>query len=297
MAQTLFLFAVGHWHWARLRSRGRVKQRDDEADAPIWSVARAIGIISSADPNTNRLLADLEDLAQLEVERDRPLSIARRVVPVCSGFRVQRKGGMRLGRVRQKRLEKHLAETAPVFLGCDGPELIHECAHGPSTHLLQYYQRGSDRECASAEKVLGAGRIEKHRAETPDNAERTRFLRRKEKALSRVAKTILGTIRCRESQMLWDIFDIEKIVLRYDRQDRAQNQIPIFADGDRNDWLNVEGELVAVMRRSIAKVFVRLKRDADQRRNGIRQLFGELVCLIRVRFDLGSIGGVEPANR
>src|SRR5213076_1112594 len=97
--------------------------------------------------------------------------------------------------------------------------------------------------------------------------------------------------------MLWDIFDIEKIVLRYDRQDRAQNQIPIFADGDRNDWLNVEGELVAVMRRSIAKVFVRLKRDADQRRNGIRQLFGELVCLIRVRFDLGSIGGVEPANR
>src|SRR5438477_12360324 len=51
------------------------------------------------------------------------------------------------------------------------------------------------------------------------------------------------------------------------------------------------------MRRPIAKVFVRLKRDADQRRNGIRQLFGELVCLIRVRFHLGSIGGVEPSNR
>src|SRR5438477_3901225 len=51
------------------------------------------------------------------------------------------------------------------------------------------------------------------------------------------------------------------------------------------------------MRRPVAEVFVRLKRDADQRRNGIRQLFGELVCLIRVRFHVGSIGGVEPSNR
>src|SRR5437773_11674704 len=117
MAQTLFLFAVGHRDWARLRSRGRIKQRDDEADAPIWSVARAIGIVSSADPNTGRLLADLEALAHLEVERDLPLSIARGVVPVCSGLRVRRMGGMRVGGVRQKRMENHCAETSRVFCG------------------------------------------------------------------------------------------------------------------------------------------------------------------------------------
>src|SRR5438552_11606235 len=139
--------------------------------------------------------------------------------------------------------------------------------------------------------------VEKGGTNPPNQTKRSRVLGREEETLGGVAKTILRTILCRESQMLWDIFDIEEIMLRDDRQDRAQNQIPIFGQRNRNDWLNVEGELVAVVRWPIAKVFVRLKRDADQGRNGIRQLLGELVCLIRVRFHLGSIGGVEPSNR
>src|SRR4029450_74054 len=56
-------------------------------------------------------------------------------------------------------------------------------------------------------------------------------------------------------------------------------------------------KLIAIARWAVAEVLVRLKGHADQRRNGIRQLLGELVCLSRVRFHLGSIGGVEPSNR
>src|SRR6266576_2685460 len=86
-------------------------------------------------------------------------------------------------------------------------------------------------------------------------------------------------------------------MLRNNWQYCAQNQIPILADRDRNNRLNVKSELVAIVRWAVAKVFVRLKGHADERRNGIRQLFGELVSLVRVRFHLGSIGGVEPSNR
>ena len=61
-------------------------------------------------------------------------------------------------------------------------------------------------------------------------------------------------------------------MLRYDRHDRAQNEIQILGQGDRNDRLNVEGELVAVMRWTITEVFIRLKWYADERRNRIGQL-------------------------
>ena len=73
-------------------------------------------------------------------------------------------------------------------------------------------------------------------------------------------------------------------MLRNDRKNRAQNQIPILAQGDGNDGLNVERKLVAIVRRPVAEVFVRLKRHADQRRNRIRQLLRQLVRFIAAGF-------------
>src|SRR6266567_3370097 len=91
-----------------------------------------------------------------------------------------------------------------------------------------------------------SSRIEKRGAETPYQSERTRLLRRQEKALSGVAKTILRTILRLQWRILRQVREVEKIVLRNNWQDCAYNQVPILANWDWNDGLNVKRELVAV---------------------------------------------------
>ncbi len=103
---------------------------------------------------------------------------------------------------------------------------------------------------------MSSGRIKENWPDPPNESKRTRYLGREEETLRRIAEPILRTI-LDDVERLGHILHVEKIVLRNDRKNRAQNEIPILVQGDGNDRLNVEGELVAVMRRPITKVFVR----------------------------------------
>jgi len=144
---------------------------------------------------------------------------------------------------------------------------------------------------------MRSGRVEKGRSNTPNQPEWSRMFGREKETLSGVAQAILGTILRLQWRILRQVLDVEEVMLRNHWEDRAQNKVPIFVNRNGNDRLNIERELVAVVRRPVAEVLVGLERDANQRRDGVRQLFGELVCLVRVRFHLGSIGSVESLSR
>ncbi len=130
MFPILVLLAVGPRNGSWLGSGGWVKKSEVETHAPVGPVARGVCIIFSADLNANRLFSDFEDLAYLENDWDRPLGVARRVVPVGRRFRVERESRMRAGRVGDKGLEKHLADALAILLGSYGPELVHQRACG-----------------------------------------------------------------------------------------------------------------------------------------------------------------------
>ena len=95
---------------------------------------------------------------------------------------------------------------------------------------------------------MGSGRVEKDRADTPNQTERPRVFGREEETLSSVAQAILGTILC-DTERSRHILHIEKVVLRNHWDDRAQNKVPIFANRNRNDRLNVKSKFVAVVGR------------------------------------------------
>src|SRR5207249_8593393 len=144
MAQTLFLFAVcprnGFW----FRSGCRVKQGQCEAHAPVRSVTRAVGVVLAADLKADRLLPNLQNLADLKNERHGPFRVAWSVVPVGRGFRTEGESRVRLQRVCYKGLKEHLAETATMFLDGDGPELVHKCAGSKPTNLFEHHNRRTD---------------------------------------------------------------------------------------------------------------------------------------------------------
>src|SRR5205809_4747390 len=96
MAQTLFLFAVCPRNGFRFRSGRRVKQGQCEAHAPVRSVTRAVGVVLAADLKADRLLPNLQNLADLKNERHGPFRFARGIVPVGSGLRTEGESSVRL---------------------------------------------------------------------------------------------------------------------------------------------------------------------------------------------------------
>src|SRR5207248_9335235 len=78
-AESLFIFAVCSGDCSRLRSGRRVKQGQCETDTPIGPITRAVGVIFSADLKADRLLADFQNLADLNNARNGPFRVARGV--------------------------------------------------------------------------------------------------------------------------------------------------------------------------------------------------------------------------
>src|SRR5437016_379750 len=113
------LLGVSAWNRSWFRSRGRIKQGEVETHAPVGPVTRRVCVIFSADLKTDGLLPNLQNLADLKNERHGPFRVAWRVVPVGRRFRAQREGRVRLERVGDERLKKHLAKALPVLLDGD----------------------------------------------------------------------------------------------------------------------------------------------------------------------------------
>src|SRR5260370_20287640 len=78
-----------------------------------------------------------------------------------------------------------------------------------------------------------------------------------------------------------------------DRQDGADDEIPIFADGNRNDRLDVRG-ISHRVRRADAEIPVVLDRHADERGEGILKLlcpFRLLILRVPPSTTAGGSGG------
>ena len=112
------------------------KEDEIKTHTPIGSVARSVGIVFAADLNADRLLSDLQNLADLKNDWHRPFAVLGGSIPVRRGFRVKGEGRMGLCRVSNEWLDKHLVDIAAVVFNYDRPKLVHQHAYGPRAFLL-----------------------------------------------------------------------------------------------------------------------------------------------------------------
>src|SRR5689334_21094890 len=93
----------------------------------------------------------------------------------------------------------------------------------------------------------------------------------KEEALRRIALSRLGASTWKD------------IVLVDQRQDCARDEVPVIVQSEGNDWLNVHIPLRTVLGRTDSAIVVELEGYADQRRDGIGELLGELLGIVLLR--------------
>jgi hypothetical protein len=68
----------------------------------------------------------------------------------------------------------------------------------------------------------------------------------------------------------------EKAILIDDRQDRARNQVSVIRNRYRDHWLIVELEQRTAIVKAKIVIPVELQGHADERGNGVGQLFGDV---------------------
>jgi hypothetical protein len=71
----LILLGVSAWNRSWLRPRRRVKQHEIETHAPIRAVTRGVCVVLAADLKADRLLPNLQNLADLKNERNGPFRV------------------------------------------------------------------------------------------------------------------------------------------------------------------------------------------------------------------------------
>ena len=91
------------------------KEYEVKTYSPIGSVARSVGIVFAADLDADRLLSDLQNLADLKNDRHGPFTVFGGSVPVRRCFRVKSESRVGLCRVSNEWLDKHLVDIATVF--------------------------------------------------------------------------------------------------------------------------------------------------------------------------------------
>jgi hypothetical protein len=114
----------------------REQKGGDGAKAPFRSLVRCHGVHATVERETDGLFAEIIDVTDREIDRDRPLVLR----PVEGRLAVQRERGGILPCVGEERLEEHLVDLGPVVAASrigEGPDLIGEDAVGPALLLLQ----------------------------------------------------------------------------------------------------------------------------------------------------------------
>lgn len=89
------------------------------------------------------------------------------------------------------------------------------------------------------------------------------------------------------------------VLLVNDRQDGARDDVPVLAESNRDDWLDVDLVLKAVAVGASAPVEVILDRSAGQSRDGVGELLGELgsLSLLVLRACAVATGGRSVGGR
>lgn len=154
--------------------------------------------------------------------------------------------------------------------------MIGESSNGPRSSLLQHHSRGPRAPPAATKQIVGRGRQAEHRTDAPDNAAGPGSVRRQEQALRDIGQSKLPSRAGRY------------IPLRDDGQDRPGDDVPISANGEGNDRLEIQGCPPAIVIGADTAIVVELERDTDQVGNRVAEFFGEVGLLTLYR---GRAGG------
>lgn len=124
--------------------------------------------------------------------------------------------------------------------------MVREQADGPPFLLRQDHARRPGAPFLRAQAVIGGGRPQESRTQAPDQPARRRLGRREEEALGGIAQP--------------EILAVRVVVAVGDGQDRADDQVPVGVEGDRDHGLDVCGPDTAVAVRATIEVDVALDR-------------------------------------
>src|SRR5208337_5424240 len=127
--------------------------------------------------------------------------------------------------------------------------MVREHAVGPWTIESQDYPGRPSAPLAPGEEGVRRRRVEKNRSHAPDDSRRRRTGGRQKEALQGVGEPRLGLGK--------------EAVERRERDDRADNEVPVTVQGERNDRLNVQRIAKGVVMGTAAPVEVVLERDLD----------------------------------
>ena len=198
------------------------------------------------------MIPQLEDLGHHKIDGHCQLL----VLPVVAGFGLQGGGPGSGGGVADERLHKtvvDVVEAAPVL---HRPQVVGQHTDGPAPALFKDHSCGAERPLIGGGEGVGAGGQQGHRTEPPDQAPWAGEAGGKKQTLHCVAKvnTVVKTAL---------IDSAVGIALMDHRQDRAGDQIPIFAEVDRHHRLDVQRQAIDVFPGADAIVPIPLERNAD----------------------------------
>src|SRR5258706_7001457 len=175
--------------------------------------------------------------------------------------------------VGDERLEERLTHAPAMAAPRERPDLVREKAGSDRPRLLQQHRGRARPPLLRAQRALRGRGQQERRAEAPDETAPARRLRwREEEALRRVRQTEAGALARRDPA-----------VPVHDREDRARDEVPVVVELDRDDRLDVQLVDHAVGVPADAVVGVLLEGYADQRRDRIVELLGQLFLLVRAR--------------
>src|SRR5438552_9784127 len=82
-------------------------------------------------------------------------------------------------------------------------------------------------------------------------------------------------------------------MLRDHWNDRAQDEVPVLIERDGDNGLNVKSKFITGVGRAIAEVLIRLKWNADQRRDWVGKFLGQFGRFVGLGFDLRRISSID----
>ena len=150
--------------------------------------------------NLHRLIANSHQLGDRGIDRHRPFVCN----PVVGAFCIKREGPCILGGVGHEWLEERATGVVAVTVASISPEVVREHAVGPTVVLPEHDASWSCSKFSTSQQTVRRGRKLHRGANTPNDATRTRSLRRKEQALQRVSKTKLMASAGRNFVLIYD---------------------------------------------------------------------------------------------
>ncbi len=146
----------------------REQEGELRAQAPIRGPFRLDRVVATSYPEAHRLVADLEHLGNLQVDRQRQLVVR----PVVGRFRVERDAPAPAEIVRRERLDEGLADIRAAARSGIGLDVVGEQPDRPRSLLGQDHTGRTRTPFLRAQAVVRGGRPQEGWTYAPDQPAR-----------------------------------------------------------------------------------------------------------------------------